>query len=146
MRTPPLMGDGKGLNFIMPETILNTSSPLFNEPSEDDETFAQRGESTCDWLARSTIPLAVDCRRFLNEHISNLPLQNPDMFVHDLRTKWDSTFFELIVARYLQELGAKVSIENAISNGKRPDFYAQFVDAAIIVEAVAPIFDGDSVE
>jgi hypothetical protein len=61
--------------------------------------------------------------------------------LHDLRHKWHSTFFELIVARLLQELGASLVSEGSNREGRRPDFTAQFSDGAIIVEAKAPVFN-----
>lgn len=115
---------------------------LFPEPVLPDDTYANRGEHTLDWLARSTVPRAKACRRFLNQHISHLPLSNQNKFVHDLRERWQSAFFELMVARILQELGGNIVIEASNSDGRRPDFIAQFLDVAVTVEAKAPIFNG----
>ena len=117
------------------------SSIWFPEPLLLDDTFGDRAEHTLDWLARSTVPRAKACRRFLNEHIAKLPALSQSNFVHDLREKWHSTFFELIVARILQELGASIVVEANNPDGRRPDFRAQFPDAAVTVEAKAPIFD-----
>src|SRR4029077_8042729 len=57
-----------------------------------------------------------------------------------LETRWQSAFFELIVARALQALGA--SLENKIMTtaGSRPDFLAWFGDQALVVEATSPEF------
>lgn len=121
---------------------MNGESPIwFPEPLLLDDTYQDRAEHALDWLARSTVPRAKACRRFLNENIAKLPASNQSNFVHDLREKWHSTFFELIVARILQELGASIVIEDRNPDGRRPDFRAQFPDAAITVEAKAPIFD-----
>jgi hypothetical protein len=119
------------------------------EPSIPDDTYARRGEHTLDWLSRSTLVRAKECRRFLNEHLSKLPVSNQSKIFHDLRYKWHSTFFELIVARLLQELGGTLVFENNNRDGKCPDFNTRFPDATIIVEAKAPIFnktteEGDS--
>jgi hypothetical protein len=111
------------------------------EPSVPDDTYAHRGEHALDWLSRSTIARAKECRRFLNEHLSKLPAENQSSILHDLRHKWHSTFFELIVACLLQELGASLVIERGNRDGRRPDFTAQFPDGAIIVEAEAPVFN-----
>jgi hypothetical protein len=122
--------------------FMNGESPIwFPEPLLLDDTYQERAEHAVDWLARSTVPRAKACRRFLNEHIAKLPVLNQSNFVHDLREKWHSTFFELIVARILQELGASITIEDINPDGRRPDFRVQFPDAAVTVEAKAPIFD-----
>ena len=118
------------------------SAPIwFPEPLLLDDTYGRRSEETLDWLARSTVARAKACRRFLNEHIAKLPVHNQSKLVHDLREKWHSTFFELIVARILQELGASIVVEAINPDGRRPDFKAQFPDATVTVEAKAPIFN-----
>jgi len=123
-------------------TVLNTSR--FNwlpEPSIKDETHRNRTEHTLDWLARSTSAEATECRRFLNENLSNFPNEVQQYFHHYLQERWRITFFELVVARMLQELGADLGFETISSDGKRPDFAVQFPDGKIIVEATAPIFN-----
>lgn len=119
----------------------NPNSTWLPEPSVSDDTYARRGEHTLDWLSRSTIVRAKECRRFLNEHLSKLPVNNQSGLFHDLRPKWHSTFFELIVARLLQELGGSLVYESINREGKRPDFKAQFPDVTIIVEAKTSIFN-----
>ena len=127
--------------------MTNYISPLwFEEPSVPDDTYAKRGEHTLDWLARSTTLRAKDCRRFLNEHVAKLPKFNQDLIRRDLRTKWHSTFFELANARILQALGASIVLEDANPDGKRPDIRAQFADTTVIVEAKAPVFNGEAGE
>ena len=113
----------------------------FPNPRVNDDTYAHRGENTVDWLARSTTLRARECRRFLNENISKLPPHDQSKFVHDLREHWNSTFFELITARILQELGASITLEAAAATGKRPDFIAEFSDATVVVEAKAPVIN-----
>ena len=113
----------------------------FPEPALEDNTYARRQEHTLDWLARSTIDRAVECRRFLNHNVARLPTDDQGRIVAALRSRWRSAFFELVVARFLQELEAAVSIELANTGGKRPDFRAEFSDGSVIVEAVAPVFN-----
>lgn len=119
----------------------NPNSTWLPEPSVPDDTYARRGEHTLDWLSRSTIMRAKECRRFLNEHLSKLPANIQSKIFHDLRPKWHSTFFELILARLLQELGGSIVFESNNRVGRRPDFNVQFSDVTIIVEANAPIFN-----
>ena len=109
----------------------------FEEPLEEDDTFARDGEGTFSWLGRSTTERARACRRFLNENIAQLPRGWQPKLYKDLRAKdWDDTFFELIVARTLQILGASISVEVPIEGtNSKPDFVAQFPDGDVIVEA-----------
>ena len=114
----------------------------FAEPLTDDPTYARRGESTTDWLRRSTVARARESRRFLNEHVNALPAAWQPILVRDLETPWRSAFFELIVARTLQVLGASLVVEPEGLSTTRIDFQATFPDGTVSVEAVAPVFDG----
>jgi hypothetical protein len=118
----------------------------FPEPSWIDDTYAWRGEATTDWLRRSTVPRARECRRFLNENFSKLPGEYQAVLHHVLHIRWPSAFFELIVARTLQVLGADIEVEPASEAGTRIDFLAHFSDSTVSVEAVAPVFDADAGE
>jgi len=111
------------------------------EPSIKNDTHKNRLEHTLDWLGRSTSVKATECRRFLNESVSKFPKEVQKYFHHYLHERWHTTFFELIVARMLQELGADLAFETSNSEGKRPDFAANFPDCKIIVEAIAPTFN-----
>jgi hypothetical protein len=126
----------------MPFDKLNQPFPStwLPKPSVPDDTYARRGEHALDWLARSTVARAQACRRFMNEHLSKLPPGTQRKMLYDLRYRWHSTFFELIVARLLQEFGASLVVEGSNREGRRPDFRAQFSDATVIVEATAPLF------
>ena len=55
-----------------------------------------------------------------------------------MRYRWYSAFFELIVARTLQALGADLAVEKPTKDGTRPDFQALFGSGTIIVEATCP--------
>lgn len=63
------------------------------------------------------------------------------MFYRALKTRWDSGFFELVVARALQILGAEITVEAEKSDGKRIDFSARFPDVTVAVEAVSPVIN-----
>jgi hypothetical protein len=112
------------------------------EPPTVDATPAVRGEHTLDWLARSTNPKAVACRRFLNDNFRALREDHRSNFQQALRVRWRTGIFELIVARTLQVMGATIDIETATESGRSPDFRATFEDGVIIVEATAPVIDG----
>jgi hypothetical protein len=112
----------------------------FPDPIEVDNTFARHGEDTFSWLNRSTTERAKACRHFLNENIAQLPKDWQPKLYKDLKDKdWFDIFFELIVARTLQILGASIKVEVPIEQTKKnPDFLAQFPNGTIIVEATVP--------
>jgi hypothetical protein len=114
----------------------------FPEPASPDPTYCRRLEETEDWLARSTLPLAVDCRRFLNEHLECFEAADQEVLTRGLRTHWTSTFFEMVVGRVLQLLGGSVSLERANAHGRRPDFHAEFFGDGVTVEATVPVING----
>lgn len=121
--------------------LNNLRSNWLAEPSIKDDPHKNRREHTLDWLARSTSAKARECRRFLNESLSKFPHEVQEYFHHYLSERWHTTFFELVVARMLQELGADLAYEITNVDGKCPDFVAQFQDRRIIVEAIAPTFN-----
>lgn len=111
------------------------------EPSPDDPTWARDGESQLEWLRRSTLPGARAAREFLNAQLAKLPAPIAEHLRRRLELHWDSSFFELIVGRTLQELGAKLELEMVNAEGYRPDYRAGFDDGVVIVEAVSPQYD-----
>src|SRR5690349_20410370 len=117
-----------------------------SEQTTRDDTYASQREHSLDWLARSTLPRAREARRFLNQDLQMIPTDAQMPLFRALWNRWDSAFFELIVIRTLQELGAEVQIEVANAEGKRPDILARFSDTAITVEAKAPNYHADAAE
>lgn len=117
----------------------------FPEPTASDPTYANRAEPIEYWLKRSTIRRAVDCRRFLNDHVSKMPEGHQDKLVHDLGCRWRSAFFELFVVRLLQEIGGCVALEQSNPDGRRPDFTVEFPDGVVTVEANSQLVDAEQV-
>lgn len=115
----------------------------FPEPSLADDSAAERGEPTTAWLERSTHPRAKAARRFLNENLSALPSEHQVVLYRMLHERWDSAFFELIVGRTLQVLGATIEVEPGGASDTRIDFVARFPDATVAVEAVSPLFNAE---
>lgn len=115
----------------------------FPEPSEIDGTWKEREEHSLDWLARSTLSRAKEMRRFLNEHLAALPEENQSKIYKDLRHRWRSAFFEIIVVRTMQLLGASVLMETETQSGSRPDITACFEDVEIVIEATSPTFNSE---
>jgi hypothetical protein len=114
---------------------------LINEPLTVDDTYAKRGENPLDWLKRSTVQRAKNARYFINHNLGKIPKQIREKLINSLSQNWSSALFELIVARYLQELGADFEYEKEIAGGKRPDFTVIFQDVPLIVEAINPIIN-----
>ena len=119
-------------------------SKWFPEPGTRDDTYARTDEETLSWLKRSTLPLAVDYRDFLNRNLSMLPKNCQEDIYNHLRNErhFQDGLFELIVGRTLQEMGASIDCEpEGLPSGKRPDFVATFPDGTVYVEAVRPVMD-----
>lgn len=110
----------------------------FPEPVVADATDGRDDETMAEWLDRSTVPRAVEARRFLNENLAALPEQEQPQFYKLFRERWKSTLFEIIVARTLQTIGSTLVIEPEGFEGKRIDFMASFPDMVVAVEAKAP--------
>jgi hypothetical protein len=110
------------------------------EPATQDDTWARTGEGLLDWLARSTLSRAREARRFLRFNLSMLPTSWEERLCHELETRWQTAFFELVVARTLQAVGATVEVEVATASGTKPDFLAWFGGQGFIVEATSPEF------
>ncbi len=113
----------------------------FPEPKPSKRREPARGSTPSDWLRTSDTPFARAMRCYLNENIAQLPESFQSKICHDLKKRWDSAYFELIVARTLQLLGATIEVEPESVAGTRIDYHAQFADAAISVEAISPIFN-----
>ncbi len=123
----------------------SVSNEWFPEPTERDDTYANRLESTPSWLARSTLGVAKECRSFLNKNLAALPEECQDGIAKRLKTDMHhrSAFFELVVARTLQALGGEITScepENPV-DGTKIDFMVRFSDHEIGVEATSPLFD-----
>jgi hypothetical protein len=80
----------------------------FSEPSRADDSWGRRGESMTSWVERATLHRARATRRFLNENPSALPKEHQAALYRALHDRWQSAFFEPIVARTLQVLGASI--------------------------------------
>ncbi|HQV68321.1 MAG TPA: hypothetical protein PL141_00455 [Thermoflexales bacterium] len=116
---------------------------FFPEPNKKDDTWARTGESTYSWLKRSTINRAVLSREFLNRNLYKLPEQGRDRIFSDLRHNWEQAFFELVVGRILQEMGAEIEIDFELNDGHKPDFLTKFSDGTCIVEATTPLTNAE---
>lgn len=116
----------------------------FPRPEKPDPNYARLDEATVSWLRRSTLPVADECREFLNRNQSALPEACREGIFKHLRHEqhYRDGFFELVVARALQELGADIACEpENPRDGTRVDFVAKFSDGTVFVEAVSPLLD-----
>lgn len=116
----------------------------YPEPESEDETWGARGESSTSWLERSTLPRAVAARSFLNGNIAKLPAPARGKMVSNLQDRWPSAFFELIVGRTLQLLGASIEVEPESQTGPKVDFVAHFDDVVVNVEATVSSVTSDA--
>lgn len=108
----------------------------FPEPDEPDASWGRPDEQPVDWLRRSTLPRAKTLRDALNENLSHFEPKHAASLAKKLRADWKSHYFELLVGRWLQELGAvSVECEPLGSNGTKIDYLARWVDGAVCVEA-----------
>jgi hypothetical protein len=116
----------------------------FPRPEKSDPTPARTGEGMVSYLRRSTLLSADDLREFLNRNLSVLPEGCREGIFKHLRSEQHHRdgFFELVVARTMQELGAHIECEpeNPI-DGSRVDFVAAVPDTKGFVEAVSPVLD-----
>lgn len=143
MKTP--LGTEAGFFCLRHKSVqLEVVKDSFPTPEKPDATNYRTGEGTVSWLRRSTLPLAEDCREFLNRNLSVLPEGCRKGIFKHLRHEqhYRDGFFELVVARTLQELGADIECEpvNPV-DGSRVDFVAKFLDGTVFVEAVSPVLD-----
>jgi hypothetical protein len=111
------------------------------EPAETDDTIGRREEDIFSRLSRSTLPTAAAGRQFINRNLAVLPAPMQGPILQGLQTRWETAFFELVVARTLQILGSTLVAEQALASGRRPDFEATFPDGTVLVEATTPVID-----
>jgi hypothetical protein len=122
--------------------VLRASSELsefcwLSEPGGPD-TAIKWSEDPIPWLSRSTLWRARAAREFLRYNLSQLPSEWRRRLCSDLENRWQTAFFELVVARTLQALDATLKIEGETDSGRRPDFLARFDSRKVIVEATTP--------
>lgn len=96
------------------------------------------------WLHRSTVPRAGRIRAFLNRSLAELPADAAANLCHRLRhdPPFGRVYFELIVGRFLQVLGAEVDHQPVGIGDVNVDWRATFPDGAtVLVEATSPQYN-----
>ena len=117
----------------------------FPEPTTPDESWPGWDETAVEWFTRSTQPRARAVREFLNRSLGCFPQKHARSLAKRLNQDWQSFFFEIVVGRYLQVLGAEVQPEPAGSNGTQVDFHAVFPDGvAVSIECVSKRFNQEA--
>lgn len=129
--------------YTLPADAPSAETLWFPEPDTPDNTYARRGEQPFDGYGRSRTARAVAARDFLNRNFGALPEDAQPNLIHGRRQRWEPTFFELIVARTLQLLGASLTVEPEGPEGKRVDFVAAFGSESVNVEATSPDVDAE---
>lgn len=117
---------------------------FFPEPAEPDETRPTWDETAIDYLSRSSTPKAVALREFLNRSLLRFPRGHSNSLARRLRHDWQAHFFEIVVGRYLQVLGADVQPEPIGTNGTHIDFRATFPDGVVSVECVTKRYNAEA--
>lgn len=117
----------------------------FPEPKTPDLTAPDWDENPVAYYRRSTTPEAAAVRDFLNRTLTHFPDKHARSLVGKLRQDWQSFFFEIVVGRYLQVLGADIVPNAPGHNGTDVDYRATFPDGITIsVECVSKKFNHDA--
>lgn len=101
-------------------------------------------EAAIDYLLHSTTPTARAVREFLNRSLSCFPRGHANSLAKRLKYDWQAHFFEIVVGRYLQLLGAEVQPEPKGTNGTHVDFRATFSDGVISVECLSKRYNKEA--
>lgn len=127
------------------EDISIKSIDYFPEPPSPDESWQEWDETAVQWLTRSTQPRARAIREFLNVNLGYFSPKDAKSLAQRLNQDWQSFFFEIVVGRYLQVLGAEVEYEPDGSNGTHVDYRATFPDGIVVsVECVSKRFNQEA--
>lgn len=118
----------------------------FPEPAIPDRAWGRYGEAArqVDWLHRSTLTQAIRIREFLNRSLGALPVDAAANLAHRLRhdPPFGRVFFELVVGRFLQVLGADVEHQPTGLGGVNVDWRATFRSGeTVLVEATSPVYN-----
>ncbi len=124
----------------MPEHVI-----YIPEPDVPDLRMPRWAEKPLDYYRRSTAPEAHKVRKFLNRTLNHFAPKVARAYLGKLRSDWRSHYFELIVGRYLQVLGAEIVPNAPGSNGTDVDFRATFPDGVVVsVECVSKKYNDDA--
>lgn len=96
------------------------------------------------WLDQSSVPRARKTRTFLNRSLSALPAVAAGRLCNRLRNDppFGRVYFEVLVGRFLQVLGAEVEHEPTGVGGMGVDWRARFPSGAVaFVEATSPVYN-----
>jgi len=109
----------------------------FAEPKAADLAPPSWDENAVDYYRRSSAPGARAVREFLNRTLAAFPEKHARSLVGKLRQDWQSFFFEVIVGRYLQVLGAEIEPSAKYADKTDVDYRATFPDGVVSVECVS---------
>ncbi len=117
----------------------------FPEPEAPDLSRPKWAEKPLDYYRRSTQPEAREVRRFLNRTLGHFAEEDARSYIGKLRQDWRSFYFELIVGRYLQVLGADIEPNAKGTNGTDVDFRATFPDGVVVsIECVSKKYNQEA--
>jgi len=99
---------------------------LFKGISEIDETPQERGESTYDYLCRSSNTQAKWVRDTMNIWFSKIEKDDQDEILRRIETEFEAIFSEMLIHNLFTNLGYNVKEHpEIIGTSKRPDFKAE---------------------
>lgn len=126
---------------------VSSDKPIIPEPSVRDDRVGLGGETTWDFMGRSTWVRAAETRAFYNASLGALPESSRGPIVRALRAgQTESATLEMLVGRLLQLRGA-TQLDYEPSYGTRHvDWRATFPDGTLHVEAFAPVYNAASGE
>jgi len=114
---------------------LKIKSMLFKEVSETDETPQERGETTYDYLCRSSYFQAKWVKDTLNIWYSKIKVEDRSEIERRIKTEFESIFSEMLIHNLFTNLGYELEEHpEIIGTTKRPDFKAENGDDKIYLE------------
>jgi hypothetical protein len=106
-----------------------------------------RGETTWQFLHRSTWERATETRAFYNESLAVLPASSRQPILRALAAgRTESALLEMLVGRFLQLRGALELEHEAGDQRRKVDWKATFWDGSLHVEAFMPVYNASSGE
>jgi hypothetical protein len=126
---------------------MSSEPPIIPEPLVRDDRVGLDGETTWDFMARSTWIRAAETRAFYNASLTALPEASRGPLTNALRAGLsESPLLEMLTGRLLQLLGAtQLEYEPPVGT-RHVDWRATFPDGTLHVEAFAPVYNAESGE
>ena len=127
-------------------SLVSRPRECFPEPEQPDFGPHLHAADRIDWLRRSGMGRAVALRSFMNRNLAALPAECALSLCQRLEPAWDkAAYFEMIVGRFLQLVGATLTYEPDSADDRHVDFLAAFRSGSVFVEATSPEYNREGV-